>query len=312
MFTNNRFSDFMNNHLARALDARPGDISDVVPMDKGLTNRSFILTCRGRRYVLRTPGDSSEKYISRTGEADAYSALRGRGICLDPVYLDPDSGYMLTPYMAGSRTCDAKNWADVDRCMEKLRALHELDLSVASRFDLYRQLMNYESFRPGPSLFPEYDEVRDRILRQKEFVDAHAAPPCLTHSDTVPENYLFAPGPEGERLYIIDWEYGCAQDPHADVAMFAASAMYDAKDFERLLSAYFPEGCSPETKIKIGCMTAVFALIWSTWYEATRGMIREDVGELAARQFRAARDMTLELDRAIGNTVFPGGASFLS
>ena len=53
----------MNNHLAKALDASPGDVSDVTDLNKGITNHSCVFTCRGERYVLRIPGQGTELCI---------------------------------------------------------------------------------------------------------------------------------------------------------------------------------------------------------------------------------------------------------
>ena len=46
---------------AEALSARPEEIRQVEVLKKGMTNRSFLFTCRGRRYIARVPGEGSEK-----------------------------------------------------------------------------------------------------------------------------------------------------------------------------------------------------------------------------------------------------------
>ena len=302
----------MNNHLAKALDAAPEDVSDVTELNKGITNRSYVLTCRGKRYVLRIPGQGTERFISRLQEADTYDAIRGFGLGLEPVYMDPASGYMLTAYKENARTCDVHDPEDVRRCMERLRALHDLELSVASRQDIYRMILCQQALRPGPPAHPDYEQVRDRVFRLKRFVDAHPAGLCLSHNDTVPENFLFAPEGDGEALYLIDWEYACVEDPHTDVAYFAASALYGPEDFRRLLDAYFPKSCSSEIKLKIGCLTVACALYWSCWCECSRALVKDDLASYAEEQYRRARDGSLLLERTIDRRYFPVGHSFLS
>lgn len=88
---------------------------------------------------------------------------------------------------------------------------------------------------------------------------------------------------------MIDWEYAAMQDPDLDIAMFGIYAMYGREDMERLINAYYPEGCPRDVRIKIYCYIAVSGLVWSNWCEYKR-RLGVEFGEYSLRQYRFAKD----------------------
>ena len=274
---------------AAALEADPSDIVDVEVLKKGITNRSFLFTCRGERYVMRVPGEGTDKLIDRRQEAAAYAAIRGKGLCDDPVLLDPDTGYKLTRFLGRVRVCDPDDPEDVRRCMARLRAFHEMRLTVPHEFDIFATIDYYESLWDGaPSIYRDYTVTKANVLSLRPYIDAHAGEKCLTHMDAVPDNFLFT-GRDGGDIQLIDWEYAGMQDPHVDIAMFTIYALYDRAQADGLIDAYFPEGCPDETRLKIYCYMAAGGLLWSNWCEYKRNLGVE-FGEYSLRQYRYAKD----------------------
>ena len=74
-----------------------------------------------------------------------------------------------------------------------------------------------------------------------------------------------------------------------DVAMFCIYSLYNKRQVDRLIAAYFTEGCSDETRIKIYCYIAACGLLWSNWCEYKRNLGVE-FGEYSLRQYRYAKD----------------------
>ena len=60
---------------------------------------------------------------------------------------------------------------------------------------------------------------------------------------------------------------------HVDVAMFCIYSLYNKRQVDRLIAAYFTEGCSDETRIKIYCYIAACGLLWSNWCEYKLSLI---------------------------------------
>jgi len=219
-----------------------------------------------------------------------YRILEGKKICDDVAYINPENGYKITEFWEKARICDPFNEDDIKRCMSRLRRFHEMKLTVDHTFDLFGQIEYYESLWGGmPSAYKDYPQTKEKVFSLKTYIDAHAAPKTLAHIDAVPDNFLFIEDTDSEDVRLIDWEYAGMQDPHVDVAMFCIYAMYDKRQTDRLIGAYFPEGCPSETRIKIYCYIAACGLLWSNWCEYKRSLGVE-FGEYSLRQYRYAKD----------------------
>ena len=277
--------------IEEALGVPRQEIQDIQVLKKGMTNRSFLFSCAGRRYIMRIPGEGTNLLINRNQEAAVYAALRGKGICDNVVYINPENGYKITEFLEGARVCDPENPEDVGRCMEKLRSFHRGKLQVEHSFDVFGQIEYYESLWKGtPSEYRDYARTKANVLRLKPFVEGACRERVLTHIDAVPDNFLFVPdGQGGEEIRLIDWEYAGMQDPHVDIAMFCIYAMYDRQRTEALIDTYFPEGCAPEIRAKIYCCIAACGLLWSNWCEYKR-QLGVEFGEYALRQYRYAKE----------------------
>ena len=71
--------------IASALNCKEKDIVDINVLKKGMTNRSFIFTVKGSKYIMRIPGEGTDKLISRENEAEVFRTISGKGLCDDPV-----------------------------------------------------------------------------------------------------------------------------------------------------------------------------------------------------------------------------------
>ena len=277
--------------IASALGVAQEQIRDISVLKKGMTNRSFLFSAGGEKYIMRIPGEGTDQLIDRQNEAAVYKAISGRGLCDDPVYINPDNGYKITRYLEGIRVCDPEDEADVKRCMEKLRVFHEMRLTVPHGFDIFGQIEFYETLWEGiPSVYRDYRQTKERVLSLRGYVESMEKDRCLTHIDAVPDNFLFNTLPDGtEELQLTDWEYSGMQDPHVDIAMFAIYSLYDKKQTDRLIDMYFDNACDRKTRAKIYCYVAMCGLLWSNWCEYKRRLGIE-FGEYSLRQYRYAKD----------------------
>ena len=272
--------------ICRVFDASPRDITHITVLKKGMTNRSFLFTCRGKQYIMRIPGEGTDRLIDRHQEAAVYGAIRDLSLCDDVYYIDPANGYKITAFLENARVCDPENPNDVRRCMAFLRKFHERRLHVGHSFDIFGQIEFYEQLWKGnPSVYADYRRTKEQILSLRPYLEAHAGEKVLTHIDAVPDNFLLT----GDDIRLIDWEYAGEQDPHVDIAMFAIYALYDRAQIDTLIDAYFPEGCPGETRLKIYCYVAACGLLWSNWCEYKRQLWVE-FGEYSLRQYRYAKD----------------------
>ena len=276
--------------IAKALDARPEEITDISVLKKGMTNRSFLFSCRGRKYIMRIPGEGTDRLINRREEADVYHAIADKDISDTIAYINPNNGYKITQFMEGARVCNPFDDEDVRKCMGRLRSFHEMKLQTDHEFDIFGQLEFYETLWDGvPSIYKDYRKTKSNVLSLKSYIDANSCEKVLAHIDAVPDNFLFIEKDGKEDIRLIDWEYAGMQDPHVDIAMFCIYSLYDRKQIDNLISAYFTEGCSRKTRIKIYCYIAACGLLWSNWCEYKRNLGVE-FGEYSLRQYRYAKD----------------------
>ena len=274
-------------NISKALGVSLEEIVNIEVLKKGMTNRSFLFTCKEQKYIMRIPGEGTDHLINRKEEAEVYRVLEGKKICDDVVYMNPENGYKITAYLDGALSCDSENKEDLKRCMAKLRDFHNSKLKVSHTFDPFKQIVFYQSLWNGQaSYYKDHEKTQKEILSLKSFVEKYKEEPVLSHIDSVYDNFLFTK--EGD-IRLIDWEYAGMQDPHIDIAMFCIYAGYDRKQADELMDLYFEGKCEKMTRIKIYAYMAISGMLWSNWceYKRTLGV---DFGEYSLMQYRYAKD----------------------
>mgnify|MGYP003013214933 FL=1 len=286
--------------ICEALGAQQDEVTNITVLKKGMTNRSFLFSCKDKKYIMRIPGEGTDQLINRRQEAAVYQTIAGRKICDEIAYINPENGYKITEYLDGARVCDAEKEEDLQKCMKKLREFHGQKLRVDHSFDLFGQMEYYESLWEGtPSAYKDYEKTKAHVLQLKDYIEANAGERVLTHIDAVPDNFLFVEENGKEEIRLIDWEYAGMQDPHVDIAMFCIYSLYKKEQVDHLIDLYFEGNCDDRTRIKIYCYIAVCGLLWSNWCEYKRNLGVE-FGEYSLRQYRYAKDYYKIVQQELG------------
>ena len=284
--SNHLKSDIINV-IKETFDVPVSEIIDIMVLKKGMTNRSFLFTCKNKKYIMRIPGEGTDQLINRKEEAEVYKTIKSEHICDDIVYINPENGYKITEFLEGSRVCNPNNVDDLKACMKKLREFHSQKFMVDHEFNIFKQIDFYESLWDGaPSIYRDYKKTKENVLSLKNYINERIETRCLTHIDAVPDNFLFTA--KGD-IRLIDWEYAGMQDPHVDIAMFCIYSLYNKRQIDRLINIYFENKCPYETRIKIYCYIAACGLLWSNWceYKRIQGV---EFGEYSLRQYRYAKE----------------------
>lgn len=276
--------------ICNALKVTPKDIQDITVLKKGMTNRSFLFSCKEKKYIMRIPGEGTDELIDRKQEACVYKAIDNKNICDNIVYINPQNGYKITEFLEGVRVCNPVDIKDVKLCMKYLREFHEMKIKVEHEFDMFSKLEFYEDLWEGnPSVYSDYKQTKENVLSLKAYIDQHVEEKVLTHIDAVSDNFLFVKIDGKEQIRLIDWEYAGMQDPHVDIAMFGIYSLYNKEKMDQLIDAYFVEGCCKEVRIKIYCYIAVCGLLWSNWCEY-KSKLGVEFGEYSLKQYRYAKE----------------------
>lgn len=261
-----------------------------------MTNRSFIFTAKGSRYIMRIPGEGTGHLINRNNECRNYLALKGMTVVDEPLYIDSSNGYKLTRFIEESHPCDAHNFSEVSLCMDKLRSLHEANLCVDHEFSLFDQIEFYESLWPNKtSAYSDYETTKKNVMKLRKYIEQNIEKKTLCHIDAIPDNFLL----KGNDVFMIDWEYSGMQDPHIDIAMFCIYSMYDQNEIDKLIDIYFKNNCPKNIRLKIYCYVSACGLLWSNWCEY-KYQLGIDFGEYSLRQYRYAKEYYRLAEKELG------------
>ena len=268
------------------------EIENISIMKAGMTNHSYSFYVNGEKYIVRIPGEGTEELINRYFEHDVYKAIDYLDISEDVIFFDPNTGVKISVFLENAYSCNKEEFEDVQTCMKELRRFHNQHLTVAHKFDLWERIIHYENLREGqPSCYNDYEDIKAAVSELCTYVEEQPHEWTLCHIDSVPDNFLFQEYDGIKKVRLIDWEYAGMQDPHLDIAMFAVYAMYDRPMVDRLIDAYFNEGCSDSVRLKIYCYIAISGLLWSNWceYKKTKGV---EFGSYAQKQYDYAKEYT--------------------
>ena len=272
--------------ISQVLKVSNDQISQITVLKKGMTNRSFLFACQGKKYIMRIPGEGANELIDRQKEAAIYRLLEQHSLTENVLYLNPDNGYKLTEFVSDAHNCNPLDDDDLQKCMATLKSFHDLSLKANFEFDLYQQIDFYEQLRGSQSSYRDYDWVKERVLGLKSYLDSLDKQWTLCHIDANPDNFLIE---QNGHTMLIDWEYAAMQDPDLDVAMFAIYALYDRQQTDHLLDLYYNGKCESTVRLKVYAYMATCGLLWSNWceYKNTLGV---DFGEYSLRQYRYAKE----------------------
>jgi Predicted choline kinase involved in LPS biosynthesis len=231
-------SDAPAQVVAVALDLGTGRIRDIEPIKHGLTNRSWLVSTDGDRFVVRLSdvGCAEELQIDRESEAIVLQHVARAGIGPQILRCDPAHGILVTRYLGPTWTeQDAQSDDNIGLLAGLLRRLHALDVPAGVRaVDLASTVHGYvrtleERGTHSQLVSPAQRDRADETAAELR----NGSPSCLCHNDV---HHLNIVGSDPVRL--IDWEYAGVGEPLFDLASVCVYHRYPRSQRERLLAAY--------------------------------------------------------------------------
>ncbi len=212
----------------------PGRDCRVERLGGGLTNHNFKVTVGGEAFVVRVGGQDTHLLgIDRADEHGA--ALVAAAIGVGPEVVGYVDGSLVTRFVDGEPipADEIAGHGTIGRVAGLLRAIHD-GPAVPGRFDSFRVVEAYLETvlaRGGaqPEQYGEAKAVADEIERA---LGPRTARPC--HNDLLNANFIA----DGDRLWIVDWEYAGMGDPFFDLANFAVNNGLEEDGDRTLLEAY--------------------------------------------------------------------------
>ncbi|HEX3455796.1 MAG TPA: choline/ethanolamine kinase family protein [Gaiellaceae bacterium] len=212
----------------------PGRECRVERLGGGLTNHNFKVTLGNEAFVVRVGGQDTHLLgIDRADEHGA--ALVAASIGVGPEVVGYVDGSLVTRFVDGAPVAadEISSPEAIGRVARLLRTIHD-GPAVPGRFDSFRVVEAYLAtvFDRGgraPDRYEDAKAVADEIERG---LGPRPAYPC--HNDLLNANFIA----DGDRLWIVDWEYAGMGDPFFDLANFAVNNDLADDGDRTLLEAY--------------------------------------------------------------------------
>lgn len=241
------------------------DPSEIEPLGGGITNVNLRVRDGDRRYVVRLGSDIDEHGVMRWNELALSRAAEAAGISPGVVYHEP--GVLVLDFIDG-RTYgedDVRDPANLARIIDLVANAHR---SLGAHLT-------------GPVLtFWPFQVVRTYAARLLADGTAHAAalPGLMAEADAleaatgsvelvIGHNDLLAANllDDGDRLWLIDWEYGGFNTPLFDLAGLAGNNGLSEAQERGILEQYFET--PPDTRWRpyqaMKCISLMRETLWS-------------------------------------------------
>lgn len=220
----------------------PGRETRVEPIAAGLTNQNFRVEVDGVPRFVRLPGPSTELLaVDRANELHNTRAAAAAGAGPRVLGHDPASGALVLEWIDG-RTMSNAAFAEQGmpaRIAGALRRLHagprfRDDFDMFRLTEFYLRVVDQRSIRIPAG----YREHLPQVPRIEAALAVQPLPTVPCHNDLLAENYL----DDGQRLWIVDYEYSGNNDPTFELGNTAQELGFDASRQEELCAAYFGAG----------------------------------------------------------------------
>lgn len=234
----------------------------------GMTNTNYKVKTTHNTYVLRMPGKCTETMISRSNEKVNGKLGYLLGLNVDTVYFNEETGVKVSIYIENAQTMTGST-ARLEKNMKLssalLRKLHESEVELKGRFNVFEEIHKYEKIMDEMQVtpYPRYQEARDFFTHLAVEMDQLGwnLKPC--HCDLVAENLI---KDQQGRMYLIDWEYAGYNDPMWDLAAHFIECEFTESE-EELYERYYFDGseCSLLDKRKIKLFKITQDVLWAAW-----------------------------------------------
>ena len=269
------------------------EASIVRRLEGGMSNYTYVVQTRGKKYTYRVPGKFAEKFVDRVEEWENIQEVNRLGLNNATSYVEIISGEKLAEYVEGTILSETDVVSYNALSVAALKKIHGSDLKFRP-YNPFGRLANYERYcrEMGFTHPKEYLQLRTRLEHMR---DEHAQVPQVPcHCDYQPTNLVVV----GDRLYVLDWEFAGMNDPVYDIACYANAGFDKALS---LLEAYVGHKPTSEELRRLYYHRSFQCLQWYNVaiFKDRVGLSRDlnmDFNAVADFFFSMARDLAAQYD----------------
>ncbi len=254
---------------AAALSCWSGRVSPE-PLTGGITNKNFLVSHQGKRFVVRIGDDIPVHQVMRFNELAASRAAAAAG--LSPAVVHNEPGAIVFQFVEGKTLSaeDVRPRAMLRRILPLIRRCHtELPKHLrgpALIFWVFHIARDYAgSLREAKS---HHADKLARLLSVAAELEAMVGPIDVVfgHNDLLPANFI----DDGKRLWLIDWDYAGFNSPLFDLGNLVSNNEVAADDERWLLEEYFQKPLTADLERRYRAMKCASLLRETMW-----GMVSE-------------------------------------
>jgi len=249
----------------------------VVP--GGLSNHAWYADYDGARYFIRLGAPEAERLgVDRKSECVLLATTAAAGLSPAVVACEPASRLLVTHFVTGRhwQRDDAHDPRNLRRIGASLRRLHSLPRRPGVRsLSFAAQAAQLEA--QLAVLGPVDVRVKRAGLQAVAELAERRVPATLCHNDLHHLNVI----DDGDRLWLVDWEYGGCGDPLFDLAGFLCQ--HDATPDQRrvMLESYGEPSLAGSRSLDAACR--LFDYVQWLWFRMWTATHPGTAGEYAAR-----------------------------
>jgi thiamine kinase-like enzyme len=285
----------------RSLPLWTGRIS-IEPLSGGISNESYLVSDGAGRHVVRFGKDYPFHHVFREREIMTARAAHAAGFA--PAVEYAEAGIMVSAFI-GARTYGAADVRENRRRIAVLmRDFHQAmprHVSGAGfMFWVFHVIRDYaRTLERGRSRMAPHLPTYLALAEELERVQI-PLPIVFGHNDLLPANFL----DDGERLWLIDFEYAGFNTAMFDLAGAASNAGMSDDEGAELLETYFGEAPGVEVRrshLAMQCASLLREAMWSMVSELNLTAPGVDYVAYTAENLERLEDALATYRTAYGN-----------
>ena len=268
----------------------------------GMTNKNYKVMIDDQNYVLRVPGNGTEKMISRVDEIKNAAFAHEIGVDADLIYFNEQTGIKISKFIEDAQTLSpegAKKPYVMKKICQLLNRLHQCGREMENEFNVYEKIESYEQLlnELKGEYYDDYQSVKQQVLQLKELMDDLEIKLAPCHNDTLAENFI---KDKQDQYYLIDWEYAGMNDPMWDVAAHCLENGFNSDEEELFLKTYFKQEPKESYKTRVLINKIYQDFLWSLWTKVKEAS-GDDFGDYGIERYnRAKENLKLLADKLEG------------
>jgi len=239
---------------------------DVAPLPGGMTNRNYLVKDAGGSFVVRLGRDLPQHGVLRAHELAAARAAHAAGVSPEVVYWG--LGVMVSRFIEGRslQPADLRDARHLPAVVELLRRCHrEIPRHLRGTTPMFWVFQVIRHYGAWLQETPDHllQQQLGALLRMAEELEPAVGPVEIVfgHNDLLAANFL----DDGQRLWLIDWDYAGFNSPLFDLANLSTNNAYSAQQDHQLLRGYF--GSAPGTRrlrafLAMKCASVLREVLW--------------------------------------------------